>query len=86
MKNYCKCAIKDYMSKYLLATRKYNNLTQDKFSEKLMIDTRSYVSLEHGESLCCTLTFIIFLCFHCKDVEGFVRDLREIIIKIQSQK
>lgn len=79
MKNLCKCALKDYMSERLTSARKENRLTQEKFSEKLMLDTRSYISLEHGESLCCTLTFIIFLCFICKDPDTLVKDLRELL-------
>ena len=44
-----------------------------------MMDTRSYADLEHGKSLCCTLTFIIYLVFFCKDV-ALIHDLRKIII------
>ena len=86
MKNFCKCALRDYMTDRLLKTRKSEKLTQAKFSEKLMMDTRSYVALEHGESLCCTLTFIIYLCIYCKDVDRFVHDLREIILKAQNDE
>ena len=71
------------MTDCLSKTRKRERLTQAKFSEKIMMDTRSYASLEHGESLCCTLTFIIFLCFHCKDVDGMIDDLREPLRKAQ---
>lgn len=83
MKNSCKCALRDYMTNCLAMTRKSEKLTQAKFSENLMMDTRSYVSLEHGKSLCCTLTFIIYLCFFCKDVDALLQDLREIILDAQ---
>lgn len=83
MKNSCKCALRDYMTNCLAKTRKSEKLTQAKFSENLMMDTRSYASLEHGKSLCCTLTFIIYLCFFCKDVEALVQDLRDIILDAQ---
>ena len=86
MKNICKCALRDYMTDCLSKTRKSEKLTQAKFSEKLMMDTRSYASLEHGESLCCTLTFIIFLCFHCKGVDGLIDDLRKILLKAQNDE
>lgn len=85
MKHACKCALRDYMANRLLATRKDKRLTQAKFSEDLMIDTRSYVSLEHGENLCCTLTFIIYLCFCCNDVNRLIDDLRQIILKTQNE-
>ena len=86
MKNTCKCALRDHMTDCLAKTRKNEKLTQAKFSEKLMMDTRSYASLEHGKSLCCTLTFIIFLCFHCKDVDGLIDDLRKILLKAQNDE
>ena len=83
MKHICKCALRSYMTRRLTDARKQAHLTQARFSEKLMMDTRSYANLEHGKSLCCTLTFIIFLCFHCKDVDALIRDLREIILMAQ---
>lgn len=86
MKNTCKCALREYMTNCLSKARKNEKLTQAKFSEKLMMDTRSYASLEHGESLCCTLTFIIFLCFHCKDVNGLIEDLRKVLLKAQTDE
>ncbi len=83
MKNGCKCALRTYLTDCLAKTRKCEKLTQAKFSEKLMMDTRSYASLEHGKSLCCTLTFILYLCFFCKDVDALVQDLRHIILEAQ---
>lgn len=80
MKNYCKCALRSYMTRCLTDARKQARLTQASFSERLMMDTRSYADLEHGKSLCCTLTFIIYLCFFCKDVDALIQDLRQIIL------
>ena len=86
MKQLCKCELKDYMTTILFKARKREKLTKAKFSEKLMMDVRSYASLEHGESLCCTLTFIIYLCFFCKDVDVLVQDLRNILLKAQNDE
>lgn len=83
MKDSCKCALRFYLTNCFAKTRKFEKLTQAKFSEKLMMDTRSYASLEHGKSLCCTLTFIIYLCFFCKDVDALVQDLRQILLDVQ---
>ncbi len=80
MKRTCKSALRSCMTRRLTDARKQSHLTQAKFSEKLMMDTRSYADLEHGKSLCCTLTFIIYLVFICKDVDAFIQDLREIIL------
>lgn len=79
MKSFCKCRLKEYLAECLAYTRKSQKLTQEEFSEMLMIDTRSYASLEHAESLCCTLTFIMFICYFCNDVDKLVYDLRSLI-------
>lgn len=83
MKDSCKCALRFYLTNCFAKIRKFEKLTQAKFSEKLMMDTRSYASLEHGKSLCCTLTFIIYICFFCKDVDALVQDLRQILLDVQ---
>lgn len=79
MKRTCKSAIRSYMTRRLTDAQKQSHLTQARFSEKLMMDTRSYADLEHGKSLCCTLTFIIYLCFFCENVDALIQDLRAII-------
>lgn len=81
MKNTCKCALRTYMSQRLAETRREQNLSQTKFSERLMIDTRSYVDLEHRECLCCTLTFVLFLMFCCKDRDMILEDMKALILK-----
>ena len=80
MKRTCKSAIRSYMTRRLTDARKQSHLTQARFSEKLMMDTRSYADLEHGKSLCCTLTFIIYLCFFCENVDALIQNPRKIII------
>ena len=80
MKYQCKCSLRDYLSQRLAKARKEAGMTQSRFSELLMMDTRSYADLEHAQSCCCTLTFILYLCFCCKDVDGLVDDLRRIVL------
>lgn len=79
MKDAVKCSLRAYLSTCLAGTRKELNLTQEKFSGGILIDTRSYSSLEHGTSLCCTLTFIIYLCYVCKDTASLIDDLRKVM-------
>lgn len=86
MKYQCKCSLRDYLSQRLAKARKEAGLTQAKFSKLLMMDTRSYADLEHAQSLCCTLTFILYLCFCCKDVEGLVAELRKIVLDVFDQQ
>lgn len=79
MKSTLKSSLRNYMSKRLLNTRKANHLTQAKFAEHLMMDTRSYSSLEHGKNLCSMLTFVLYLVFFCKDFDTLICELREIV-------
>ena len=81
MKNTCKCALRTYMSQRLAETRREQKLSQAKFSERLMVDALSYADLEHGECLCCTLTFVLFLLFCCKDRDALLLDMKVIILK-----
>lgn len=85
MKNLYKCAIRNYLTDCFLKTRREKGFTQEDFSRKLMMDTRSYAALEHGENLCCTLTFILFLCFHCKNPEKLIRDMKSILQEFQNR-
>ena len=80
MKYECKCALRAYMAARFARTRKDAKLTQAAFSEILMVDTRSYVDLEHGRNLCGALTFVLYLVFLCKDADDFVQELRKIIL------
>ncbi len=86
MKKLCKYALRDYMTQLLFKARQDEQLTQAKFAELLMMDTRSYSDLEHGESLCCTLTFIIYLVSFCKDTDALVRDLRMLLFNASNDE
>ena len=79
MKHICKCALRSYMTRCLTDARKQSHLTQARFSEKLMMDTRSYANLKHGKSLCCTLTFIIYLVFFCKEVDALIQEKKSML-------
>ena len=41
---------------------------------------RFYADLEYGKSLCCTLTFILYFVFFCKNVDALIQNPRKIII------
>lgn len=81
MKSKLKQSLRIYMSERLLDVRKANRLTQAKFSESLLMDTRSYSALEHGKNLCSMLTFVLYLVFFCKDPDKLLHDLRIIIFR-----
>ena len=86
MKQTCKCELREYMTDCLTRARIENSMSQSEFSEHLMMDTCSYAALEHGDSLCCTLTFILYLVLFCKNVDELVKDLREIVMRHISEE
>lgn len=76
MKSACECALKRIIAKRLAEARNNYSYTQEQFSEKLMIAPRTYIYNEHGESLCCTLSFIIYLVNYCDDHDKLIDELR----------
>ena len=55
-----------------------------KFSEELAMKMNGYAALNCGDTPCCMMSFIMFLCFHCKDIAGFTQELRTILLKAQN--
>ena len=77
MKNPYKEALIKIIKKYLKKTRKdVFRLSQDEMSEKLLVSCRSYIEIEHGNSLCNSLFLIIFLIYYCPDPMGFLEDTK----------
>ena len=66
-----------FFHKNLTATRMQNRLSQVKMADKLIMDTRSYVNLDHGKSGCSALTLALFLIYLCDDAPGFLNELRK---------
>ncbi len=60
----------------LIHTRTATGLTQAQMAEKLCIDERSYVDLDHGKACCSAITLALFLVYVCEDVAGFLEELR----------
>lgn len=86
MKKQCRCAFQAAMASRFKDARTEAKLTQAKFSELLLIDERTYIRLEHGSNCCCALTLILYLVFVCKDVQGFVDEMRSIILKVYEKE
>lgn len=85
MKHQYKCSMCNYLSQCLVRTRQEAGLTQSKFSKFLVTDTRSYADLNHTPNSCCMLSFILYLCFYCKDINGLVRNLKQLILDVYDQ-
>lgn len=60
MKLYIK-KLKLILPRHFKAARKRFGLTQNAMSEILHISPRSYIEIEHGNSLCSTCVFLFFL-------------------------
>ena len=82
MKEACKCALRDFMMERLTQVRFEKKMTQAKFAELLMLDTRSYAAIEKGEYGCCALTLVMYLLYCCDDIDGFFDELRPRIMQV----
>ncbi|MGN0166978.1 MAG: hypothetical protein ACI4AB_02950 [Acetatifactor sp.] len=60
----------------LIRTRSRLGLTQSQMAEKLAMDDRSYIDLDHGKTCCSAVTLALFLVYVCEDVYSFVEELR----------
>ena len=60
----------------LVRSRASCNLTQAQMAERLFMDDRSYIDLDHGKSCCSAVTLSLFLIYVCEDVNGFLEELR----------
>ena len=81
MKRACECAVREVLAKRLATARKCNRMTQEEFSEALMVNLRTYSDNEHGITTCCTLSFIIYFAFYCEDPADLASELRRTIAK-----
>ena len=61
---------------HLVYARTEQGLTQSEMAERLAMDDRSYIDLDHGKSCCSAITLALFLVYVCNDVETFVGELR----------
>ena len=68
--------LKQHFHIHLVHIRTANGLTQSEMAEKLSMDDRSYIDLDHGKTCCSAVTLALFLVYVCDDVQEFVEELR----------
>ena len=68
--------IKEQFHQALVETRMRNAMSQAQMAEKLAMDERSYVDLDHGKTCCSTVTLVLFLLYVCEDREAFLEELK----------
>lgn len=61
----------------LVRTRMTIGLTQAQMAERLAMDERSYIDLDHGKSCCSAVTLALYLVYVCCDVAEFLEELRD---------
>ena len=69
-------AMKNHFHANLMKSRTRLCLTQAQMAERLCMDERSYVDLDHGKTCCSALTLSLYLVYICDDVERFLEGLR----------
>ena len=67
MRETYKATLKNILHEDIIRTRDDLGLTQSQMAEILMMDVRSYADIDHGKSLCGTLSFVLFLIHCCAD-------------------
>ena len=55
--------LKHYFYVNLVYTRTAKGLTQSEMAEKLAMDDRSYIDLDHGKTCCSAVTLALFLVY-----------------------
>ena len=68
--------LKNHFHIHLIHYRDEKGLTQAEMAEKLSMDDRSYIDLDHGKTCCSAVTLALFLVYVCEDVQVFLEELR----------
>ena len=68
--------LKHHFHVHLVQIRTAYGLTQSEMAEKLSMDDRSYIDLDHGKTCCGAVTLALFLVYVCDDVQEFLEELR----------
>lgn len=86
MINQCSCSLLEDLSQRL------DNALRDSFSScprnaaLSLMDSAARTELLHAKDHCCTLAFMLHLCFCCKDVDTLVTDLRRIVLDVYDRQ
>ena len=76
MRKAYRAILKHHFYNALIHARDDAQLTQAQMAEKLCMDERSYVDLDHGKACCSAITLALFLIYVCEDVAEFLEELR----------
>ena len=79
MRNTYRKVLKSCFNHVLVRTRTEQALTQSQMAERLAMDERSYIDLDHGKSCCSAVTLALFLIYCCRDPLGFLGEFKNAI-------
>ena len=75
-------ALKSVLHVQLMQSRGALGLTQTQMADILMMDVRSYIDLDHGKSMCGTLSFVLFLLYCCQDRDALLQSIQTAFDKV----
>lgn len=81
MRKHCERILKKFFYNHLIRTRDDLAWTQAQMAKTLAMDERSYIDLDHGKSLCSSLTLMLYLSYCCDDPIKFIKDFKEVYEK-----
>ena len=76
MRTQYKNRLKQCFHRNLIRARTNAGHSQAKMAERLAMDERSYIELDHEKSCCSATTLALFLIYVCEDVDAFLQELR----------
>ena len=68
--------LKEHFHRALVETREHRKMSQAQIAEKLAMDERSYIDLDHGKTCCSAVTLALFLIYVCDDASKFLAELK----------
>lgn len=76
MRKTCRNILKNVFYDNLIRRRYALGMTQARMAERLCMDERSYLDLDHGKTCCGAVTLALFLIYVCEDTPAFLKELR----------
>ena len=68
--------LREHFHRALVETREHREMSQAQMAEKLAMDERSYIDLDHGKTCCSAVTLALFLIYVCDDASKFLAELK----------
>lgn len=78
--------LREYFCRMIFEYRIQENLTQLQMAERLCMDERSYIDLEHGKNGCSVVTLVLYLIFECPDSDAFLLDMERLYTQAIEEK